>query len=106
MCGGFPTTDVPTSTQSGPTCRPAWWSRCGPPGTWRYDTGRKREIYEQAGVGELWLVDTPHQTVIPLRRRSVAAPTFDVTVELGAGDAITSPLLDGFTMAVDSLFTD
>ncbi|MGH9138585.1 MAG: hypothetical protein ACRD0G_16325 [Acidimicrobiales bacterium] len=27
------------------------------PGAWRYDTGRKRQLYEEAGAAELWLVD-------------------------------------------------
>lgn len=76
------------------------------PGTWRYDTGRKREVYEQAGVGEMWLVDTPRQTVVVLRRSTEGAPTFDVTIELGPADAITSPLLDGFSLDVGGLFTD
>jgi Uma2 family endonuclease len=29
------------------------------PGTWHLDQGRKRAVYEGAGVAELWLVDTP-----------------------------------------------
>ncbi len=28
-----------------------------PASTARYDRGRKREVYEQAGLGELWLID-------------------------------------------------
>ena len=76
------------------------------PATWRYDTGRKREVYEQAGVEELWLVDTPRQVVTVLRRSGPAVPTFDVTVEVGLDDAITSPLLPGFALAVGELFSD
>jgi Uma2 family endonuclease len=76
------------------------------PGTWRYDTGRKRQIYEQAGVGELWLVDTPRSAVVILRRSSDGTAGFDVTVELAPGDALTSPQLAGFSLDVAVLFTD
>ena len=76
------------------------------PGTWRYDVGRKLEVYEQVGTDELWLVDTPRQTVILLSRSTPDSPIFDATVELGAADAITLPLLAGFSLAVGGLFTD
>ena len=38
------------------------------PGTWRFDLGRKRQVYEEVGVQELWLVDTPASTVLVFRR--------------------------------------
>ena len=48
------------------------------PGTWRFDLGRKREVYEMAGVQELWLVDTPASTVIVFRRATATSLDFDV----------------------------
>ena len=72
------------------------------PGTWRYDVGRKRELYEHHGVRELWLVDTASRTVIVYRRGEPAAG-FDVALELAAGEALGSPLLPGFTASVGAL---
>jgi Uma2 family endonuclease len=76
------------------------------PGTWRFDLGRKRELYEQVGVGELWLVDPPGRAVIIFRRGKPASPRFDVDAEVGPGENLTSPLLGGFELPVDELFAD
>jgi len=45
------------------------------PGTWRFDVGRKKAMYEAAGLPELWLVDDAAESVSssgapPRRRRS------------------------------------
>jgi Uma2 family endonuclease len=74
------------------------------PSTWRYDIGRKKSNYEQHGVCELWLVDTAANVVDVFRRSTAKAPGFDVCLEFGAGDAVTSPLLPGFALAVDEIF--
>jgi len=74
------------------------------PGTWRYDLGRKRELYEGVGVTELWLVDPPAATLLVWRRTSGAA-RFDEVAAFGAGDLVTSPLFGGFNLSVDELFT-
>ncbi len=74
------------------------------PSTWRHDRGTKRARYEAAGVAELWLVDTIDHTVDVLRRSVAGAPTFDAPVVLGPGDVVTSPLLPGFSLAVDEVF--
>lgn len=74
------------------------------PSTWRYDIGAKKVRYEQHGLPELWLVDTAADEVLVFRRSAPAAPTFDVAEELGRGDALTSPLLPGFALALDELF--
>ena len=76
------------------------------PGTWRFDVGRKRDVYEQVGVRELWLVDTPASTVIVYRRSSPDSPGFDQDAEFTADDVVASPLLQGFELAVDDLFGD
>ncbi len=74
------------------------------PGTWRYDVGAKRSGYERAGTPELWLVDDAAECVLVYRRSRANAPTFDVALELAAGQALTSPQLPGFTLRVEELF--
>jgi Uma2 family endonuclease len=76
------------------------------PGTWHLDRGRKRDVYEVAGVAELWLVDTPARTVLVSRRSDAGATLFDITEELGPGDTLVSPLLGGFSQPIDDLFVD
>lgn len=74
------------------------------PSTWRYDVGVKRVRYEEAGVAELWLVDTSARSVLVYRRSSPASTTFDVALELEAAETLTSPLLEGFGLEVDGIF--
>ena len=76
------------------------------PGTWHLDTGRKRQVYEEVGVAELWLVDTPARSVLFFRRSHADSPEFDVSTEVASPDILTSPLLEGFSLAVDDLFAD
>lgn len=73
------------------------------PSTWRFDIGRKREIYEAAGLGELWLVDTASETVLVYRRSSPAAG-FDIALELARGEVLASRQLPGFVLAVSDVF--
>ncbi|CAN5261930.1 Uma2 family endonuclease [soil metagenome] len=75
------------------------------PSTWRFDVGPKRATYEQAGVSELWLVDTAAPSVLVYRRSEASHPGFDVALEVAAPDLLTSPLLSGFTLPVDTIFT-
>jgi len=74
------------------------------PSTWRHDIGPKMARYEQYGLPELWLVDTAADEVLVYRRSTPRAPTFDVSLELARGDALTSPLLPGFALPIDELF--
>lgn len=73
------------------------------PSTWRHDTGAKRQVYEAAGAGELWLVDPSARRITVLRRSVTGGPGFDVTVEVGVGEEMTSPLLPGFEVKVEML---
>jgi Uma2 family endonuclease len=75
------------------------------PSTWHLDIGRKRSIYEGAGVAELWLVDTPAAAVIVARRSEPRVATFDQSAEYGPGTTLVTPLLEGFELSVDTLFT-
>ncbi|MGI8945263.1 MAG: Uma2 family endonuclease [Thermoleophilaceae bacterium] len=74
------------------------------PSTWRYDLGAKMATYERRGLPELWLVDTPAEQVLVFRRSSTDSARFDIALELGGGDSLTSPLLPGFATGLDELF--
>lgn len=72
--------------------------------TWRYDVGAKRRVYERSGIPELWLVDDAADSVLVYRRSTTEAAAFDVALELGPGEALTSPQLPGFELSLDELF--
>ena len=72
------------------------------PSTWRYDRGIKREVYERHGLAELWLAD-PGAGIVVQHRRSAPASGFDVVVELGVDDQLTSPLVAGLLVPVASV---
>jgi len=72
--------------------------------TWRYDIGAKKRVYEAAGLPELWLVDHAADVVLVYRRTLPAARTFDLALELGAGERLSSPQLPGFALSLDELF--
>lgn len=74
------------------------------PSTWRYDVGTKKRVYEQTGLPELWLVDTDADTVLVYRRSTREATEFDVALELGRGEQLTTPLLLGLSIDLDALF--
>jgi Uma2 family endonuclease len=74
------------------------------PSTWRYDVGAKKAAYERYGLPELWLVDTAASEILVFRRSNPQASAFDVSLELASGDALTSPLLPGFTLPVAGAF--
>jgi Uma2 family endonuclease len=74
------------------------------PSTWRYDVGAKKAAYERHGLPELWLVDTPAQEILVFRRSAQQASVFDLSLQLAAGDTLTSPLLPGFALPVADAF--
>ena len=76
------------------------------PGTWRFDVGRKRQVYSEVGVRELWLVDMPASTVLVFRRSRAEGVGFDDDAEFGPGEILSSPLLEGFELPIDGLFED
>ena len=76
------------------------------PGTWRYDVGAKKRVYEERGLPELWLVDEGAETVLLYRRATPESPTFHVALELGVGDTLTSPQLPGSGLQVGPLFEE
>ena len=74
------------------------------PSTWRYDIGAKKAAYERHWLPELWLVDTAADAVLVFRRSGAAQPSFDVALELGLADSLSSSLLPGFGLSLDELF--
>jgi Uma2 family endonuclease len=74
------------------------------PSTWKFDVGTKKQTYERAGLPELWLVDSAANTILVYRRSSATCETFDVELEVAAGDELTTPLMPGFALDVGALF--
>ncbi|MBM3269065.1 MAG: Uma2 family endonuclease [Candidatus Sericytochromatia bacterium] len=72
------------------------------PSTAGRDKGRKRELYDEFGVAEYWIVHQKRPQVDVYRRG--AAGRLQKAQSLGAGAAIQTPLLPGFTLALDTLF--
>ena len=66
------------------------------PGTWRYDIGRKRELYLAGGAAEVWLVDTEGDIVLVFRGGE--------SLEVGRDETLTTPLMPGFELDVTALF--
>ncbi len=74
------------------------------PSTWRYDIGAKKSAYERNGLPELWRVDPTTIDVFVFRRSSPKSASFDVALELGRADTLSSPRLPGFALALGALF--
>lgn len=74
------------------------------PGTWRYDIGTKRAVYERSGLPELWLVDDRAETVLVYRRSEGSSGSFDVALELGRDEILVSPHMQGFEVPLERLF--
>ena len=74
------------------------------PSTWRFDIGVKKAAYERHGLRELWLADTAASVLLVFRRSAPERPDFDEALELARGEALRSPQLPGFELALDELF--
>ena len=64
----------------------------------RYDVRTKYELYERTGVGEYWIIDPDELAVRVFRRESGRFQPVEVP------DAITTPLLPGFTLPLSVIF--
>ena len=96
---------APTDRSPAPYPLPSIAAEIRSPSTWRYDLGTKKSSYERQGLAELWLLDTAADTALVYRRSRHRAPSFDVALELSGTKQLTSPLLSGFAVAVDEIFT-
>lgn len=69
------------------------------PSSVRHDTIRKRELYEQNGVREYWIVDVKERIIsqLVLRRKRYAL------TEMGESDTLKGSVLAGFEMRVGEL---
>jgi Uma2 family endonuclease len=72
------------------------------PSTRAFDLVRKRHDYDELGIAEFWIVDPVSQSMLVMRRPTPGAPFDDI--EVSKDQALTSPELPGFTVAVSSLF--
>ena len=74
-------------------------------GTKKRDLGIKKELFDRGGVREYWIVD-PKGNTVTIHRRS-AGGGFPRVASLPAdAHAITTPLLPGFSLALEKLFRD
>lgn len=71
------------------------------PGCRQRDRIEKKNLYEQFGVKEYWLVDPDAHTIEIL---GLAESKYTLTMRCGPGQHASSRLLPGFRIAVDELF--
>ena len=73
------------------------------PGTRKTDESIKRKLYERFGVREYWVVD-PELDTIKIYRRVAEAFARVAEPRVEAGDALTTPLLPDFSVALADVF--
>jgi Uma2 family endonuclease len=71
------------------------------PSTARLDLGRKREIYAESGVREMWVVSAETRGVEVYR---FAEKANEPAIVLGEGDTLASPLFPDLTIRISELF--
>ena len=65
----------------------------------------KRRLCEEHPMGEVWLIDHIAPVVFVYRRSGRKARHFDVEVELGMDDSLSSPAMPGLAIAVGELLS-
>ena len=51
-------------------------------------------------------MDTAADVILVFRRSAAERRGFDQSLELGSGDSLTSPWLEGFTLTLDEVFAN
>ncbi len=65
------------------------------------DRIQKRDLYEQYGIKEYWIIDPEPETVDVL---TLVGARYEVTMRCGRGQTASSRLLPGFALAMNQLF--
>ena len=71
------------------------------PSTARRDLTFKRRLYAKHGVKEYWQMNIDERRVTVL---SLGDNDYEVAAIYGSGEMLTSPILPGFTLAIDEIF--
>ena len=71
------------------------------PSTAQRDRTLKRTLYARHGVREYWLADTDAKNVLVL---TLEDGDYKVAGIYGEGQIVVSPMLQGFTLEIDSIF--
>ena len=71
------------------------------PSTAQRDLTVKRRLYAKHGVKEYWQVNIDERRITVL---SLGDNDYEVTAIYGSGETLTSPVLPGFTLAIDEIF--
>ncbi|GAB5520302.1 MAG: Uma2 family endonuclease [Rhodothermales bacterium] len=74
------------------------------PSNRRRDEVAKRTLYERFGVEEYWMVD-PEADTVRVHRLTDEGYIEAVVLTADAEDVLTSPMLSGFALPLDTLFT-
>lgn len=75
------------------------------PSTRKRDESVKRRLYDERGVREYWIVDPKQSRVTVFRRSDAGSFPRVAELEATAGAELTSPLLPGFALSVERLFS-
>lgn len=68
-----------------------------------FDRVTKVKQYARHGVGEHWIIDPVEENVEVYRLVNSA---YDLKADLAGGDSLATPLLPGWKLAVQDLFSD
>ncbi len=75
------------------------------PSTRQRDEGIKRQLFDEKGVREYWIVDPKKAAVTIFRRTSDGTFPRVAELEAASGATLTTPLLPGFTLSIEQLFS-
>jgi Uma2 family endonuclease len=71
------------------------------PSNWLYDRREKMQAYQEAGVGEYWIVD-PRALTIEVY--ALEQSVYVLTGQYGMGEVARSQVLPGFEVSVETIF--